>query len=86
MIRRWTASSNVLLLLCAMYFVTYVDRVNVSSAAAAFKAELGLSNTQLGLVFSAFAYPYLCRGGGRKVEGLFATVTGHRASMTATAK
>jgi MFS family permease len=57
--RRWNASSNVLLLLCAMYFITYVDRVNVSSAAAAFKAELGLSNTQLGLVFSAFAYPYL---------------------------
>ncbi|GAC1342110.1 MAG: MFS transporter [Acetobacteraceae bacterium] len=59
MFRRWNASSNVLLLLCAMYFITYVDRVNVSSAAAAFKAELGFSNTQLGLVFSAFGYPYL---------------------------
>jgi MFS family permease len=54
-----SARGNVLLLLCAMYFITYVDRVNVSSAAAAFKSELGLSNTQLGLVFSAFAYPYL---------------------------
>ncbi len=57
--RRWNASSNVLLLLCAMYFITYVDRVNVSSAAAAFKSELGFTNTQLGLVFSAFGYPYL---------------------------
>ena len=57
--RRWNASSNVLLLLCAMYFITYVDRVNVSSAAEAFKTELHFSNTQLGLVFSAFAYPYL---------------------------
>ena len=56
---RWNASSNVLLLLCAMYFITYVDRVNVSSAAAAFKSELGFSNTELGFVFSAFAYPYL---------------------------
>jgi MFS family permease len=56
---RRTASGNVLFLLCAMYFITYVDRVNVSSAAAAFKSELGLSNTELGLVFSAFAYPYL---------------------------
>ena len=56
---RWNAGSNVLLLLCAMYFITYVDRVNVSSAAEAFKAELGLNNTQLGFVFSAFAYPYL---------------------------
>ena len=57
--RRWNASSSVLLLLCAMYFITYVDRVNVSSAAEAFKTELGLTNIQVGLVFSAFAYPYL---------------------------
>lgn len=57
--KRWNASSNVLLLLCAMYFITYVDRVNISSAAAAFKTEFGFSNTDLGLIFSAFAYPYL---------------------------
>ena len=50
---------RVVLMLSAMYFITYVDRVNVSSAAEAFRAELGFSNTQLGLVFSAFAYPYL---------------------------
>ncbi|HEY1411377.1 MAG TPA: MFS transporter, partial [Rhodopila sp.] len=56
---RFSASGNVLLLLCAMYFITYVDRVNVASAAGAFKSELGLSNTQLGLAFSAFGYPYL---------------------------
>lgn len=59
MLKKWTASSNVLLLLCLMYFITYLDRVNVSSAASAFKAELGFTNTELGLVFSAFAYPYL---------------------------
>src|ERR1700712_554686 len=58
MLRR-TASGNVLLLLCAMYFITYIDRVNVSSAAEALKGELGLTNTQLGLAFSAFGYPYL---------------------------
>lgn len=58
-VRRLTPSGNVLLLLCLMYFITYVDRVNISTAAAAFKADLGLSNTQLGFVFSAFAYPYL---------------------------
>jgi MFS family permease len=57
--RRWNPSSNVLLLLCAMYFITYVDRVNVSSAAEAFQHDLGLNKTELGLVFSAFAYPYL---------------------------
>jgi MFS family permease len=42
-----------------MYFITYVDRVNVSTAAIAFGKEFGLSNTQVGFVFSAFAYPYL---------------------------
>ena len=56
---RRTASTNVLLLLCAMYFITYIDRVNVSSAAESLKHELGLSNTELGLAFSAFGYPYL---------------------------
>src|SRR5206468_12991682 len=49
----------VLFLLCLMYGITYIDRVNVSTAAAVFRKELNLSNTQVGLVFSAFAYPYL---------------------------
>jgi MFS family permease len=53
------ATTRVLLLLCAMYFITYVDRVNVSTAAAQFGAELHLSHTEIGFVFSAFAYPYL---------------------------
>lgn len=53
------ATSMVMIMLCAMYFITYVDRVNVSTAAGQFSSELGLSNTQLGFVFSAFAYPYL---------------------------
>ena len=57
--RKIRASQGVLAMLCLMYFITYVDRVNVSTAAVAFKQELGLSNTQLGFVFSAFAYPYL---------------------------
>ena len=52
------ASNRVLLILCLMYLILYVDRVNISTAAPLIKAELGLSNTQLGLVFSAFAYPY----------------------------
>jgi MFS family permease len=56
--RRFGASNQVLLILCLMYLILYVDRVNISTAAPLIKAELGLSNTQLGLVFSAFAYPY----------------------------
>jgi len=49
----------VLALLCLMYLITYVDRVNVSTAAAGFGDEFHLSRTEIGLVFSAFAYPYL---------------------------
>ena len=53
------ATTKVLGLLCAMYFINYIVRVNVSTAAAVFQPELGLTNTQVGLIFSAFAYPYL---------------------------
>src|SRR6202049_2443101 len=51
-------SGRVLLLLCLMYLILYVDRVNISTAAPLIKADLKLSNTELGLAFSAFAYPY----------------------------
>ena len=49
----------VLGLLCIMYFITYLDRVNIGTAAGAIQRDLNLTNTELGLVFSAFAYPYL---------------------------
>ena len=52
-------SRVVLLLLCLMYFITYLDRVNVSTAAAGFGKDFNLGSTEIGLVFSAFAYPYL---------------------------
>ncbi|PUA19114.1 MFS transporter [Glaciimonas sp. PCH181] len=56
---RLRATTVVLLMLCLMYFITYLDRVNVSSAASGFGKEFNLSKTEIGLVFSAFAYPYL---------------------------
>jgi MFS family permease len=56
---RLRATTVVLLMLCLMYFITYIDRVNVSSAAAGFGKDFDLSKTQIGFVFSAFAYPYL---------------------------
>jgi len=56
--RKFGASNWILLLLCLMYMILYIDRVNISTAAPLIKANLGLSNTQLGLAFSAFAYPY----------------------------
>jgi len=41
-----------------MYFILFVDRVNISTAAPLIASDLQLGNTQLGLVFSAFAFPY----------------------------
>jgi len=41
-----------------MYFILFVDRVNISTAAPLIAADLKLGNTELGLVFSAFAFPY----------------------------
>lgn len=48
----------VLLLLCVMYFLYFVNRVNLATAAPLIKADLKITNTQLGLAFSAFAIPY----------------------------
>lgn len=56
---RFKATHVVLAMLCVMYFITYIDRVNIGTAASEIQKELSLTNTQLGLVFSAFAYPYL---------------------------
>ncbi|MBV8902620.1 MAG: MFS transporter [Acidobacteriia bacterium] len=48
----------MLSLVCILYLVLFVNRVNLATVAPLLKAELGLSNTQLGLAFSAFAIPY----------------------------
>src|SRR5881392_3850218 len=57
--RRLRPTDVVLGLLCLMYLITYVDRVNIATAAPEIRRELRLSNTQLGLVLGAFGYPYL---------------------------
>ena len=48
----------MLAIFCAMSFILYLDRVNLAAAAGPIKAELGLSNTTLGIAFSAFGYTY----------------------------
>src|SRR5215471_12004374 len=49
-----TASGNVILLLCLMYLITYIDRVNLSTAAPLIRKDLGLSLIDMGVAFSAF--------------------------------
>lgn len=56
---RIRATQIVLGLVCVMYFITYVDRVNIATAASDIQQQLGLTNVELGMAFSAFGYPYL---------------------------
>jgi sugar phosphate permease len=57
--KRPSPTAIVLGLLCVMYLITYVDRVNVSTAARDIQRDLSLSTTKLGILQSAFGYPYL---------------------------
>src|SRR5690606_37590972 len=56
--RRIKTHHLILIVMCLMYFIAYIDRVNMSVAGPIIRDEMGLSNVELGLVFSAFAYPY----------------------------
>ena len=53
-----TRKTKVLAASCLMYFLFYMDRVNISSLAPIISKELQLSAFDIGMVFSAFAYPY----------------------------
>ncbi|WP_158897944.1 MFS transporter [Burkholderia sp. L27(2015)] len=56
--RRIKTRHIILAVMCLMYFISYIDRVNIAVAAPLIRHEMGLTSGQLGLVFSAFAYPY----------------------------
>jgi MFS family permease len=86
------ATAVVLILISLMYGITYIDRVNVGAAASVLQKDLHLTNTQFGLVFSAFAYPYLIftvfggwlsdRFGARKALTLAAVIWGTATLLT----
>ena len=69
----------VIALLCVMYFITYVDRVNLSVAAPHLSKALHLSKTELGFLFSVFAYPYAAM---QVLGGWFADKYGPRVTLT----
>jgi MFS family permease len=62
-----------------MIAIAYLDRVCISIAAPSIKAELGLSDTQMGLVFSAFTLSYALF---EVPSGWFADRFGARAALT----
>lgn len=59
---RWSAwirpQARVTLLLCLMYALMYLDRVNLSAAASSIKADFKLSNAELGMAFTGFSWAY----------------------------
>src|ERR1039458_5154393 len=52
-VRHW-----VLFVMCLMYMITYLARVNISVAAPAIMKELSLTKVQMGIAFTAFVFPY----------------------------
>jgi len=53
------AHTIVTTMLCVLFAIMYLDRVNISAAAAPLKAHFNLNNTEMGLAFSAFSWAYL---------------------------
>jgi len=51
---RWV----VLLLLCLMYLITYLDRVSLANTATLIMKEYGFSKVTMGVIFSAFIWAY----------------------------
>ena len=48
----------VLFLLCLMYLITYMDRVNISATAPLISKEFGFDKITMGIIFSAFVWAY----------------------------
>jgi sugar phosphate permease len=48
----------ILLLISLMYLITYLDRVNISSAAPVISQEFGFDKVTMGAIFSAFVWAY----------------------------
>src|ERR1700731_2082674 len=48
----------ILFLISVMYLITYLDRVNISTAAPQISKEFGFDNITMGFIFSAFVWAY----------------------------
>jgi MFS family permease len=54
-----SAHTLVTTLLCILFAIMYLDRVNISAAAASVKVHFALTNTEMGMTFSGFSWAYL---------------------------
>jgi len=56
--RRSSGRWYILVLICVMYLITYLDRVNISTAAPVISKEFGFDRITMGVIFSAFVWAY----------------------------
>src|SRR4030081_2353578 len=80
----------ILGLISLMCLITYLDRVNISTAAPVIRAEFGFDQITMGIIFSAFGWAYALfqvpggwlsdRFGARTV---LATIVAYWSAMTA---
>jgi len=56
--RRSSGRWYILGLICLMYLITYLDRVNISTAAPVISNEFGFDKVTMGAIFSAFVWAY----------------------------
>jgi D-galactonate transporter len=85
----------ILLLISVMYLITYLDRVNISTAAPLISKEFGFDKITMGVIFSAFVWSYALfqvpggwlsdRFGARKMLGIIVTYWSVMTAATAVA-
>src|SRR6201993_5647262 len=56
--RRSMGRWYILVLISLMYLITYLDRVNISTAAPIISKEFGFDKITMGVIFSAFVWAY----------------------------
>jgi D-galactonate transporter len=56
--RRSMGRWYILVLISLMYLITYLDRVNISTAAPVISKEFGFDKITMGVIFSAFVWAY----------------------------
>ncbi len=88
--RRGMGRWYIMLLICLMYLITYLDRVNISTVAPVISKEFGFDKVTMGVIFSAFVWSYAAfqvpggwlgdRFGPRRV---LAVIVGYWSVMTA---
>ena len=80
----------ILLLISVMYLITYLDRVNISTAAPMISKEFGFDKIAMGAIFSAFLWSYALfqvpggwLGDRFGPRGVLTAIVGYWSAMTA---